>query len=83
MIVKELISRLNEIVNANPENVNAKVCWYDDFEGHIALGKGSPINLYAYENDRKNILCILNNIEGNPIPGCLIPINDNGEPQDD
>ena len=80
MTVGQLIARLNELVEANPNNAKAEVRWWDDFEAHIALGEGQPINLYKYPfHNGDKIVCVLNNIDGNPDYGFAIPIKDNGD----
>ena len=78
MIVQELINRLNEIVEANPENANAEVKWYDEFENHISHGEGNPIQLYKRISNGE-VQCILNTVDGNPDPGYIELITDAGE----
>lgn len=77
MIVQELINRLNEIVEANPENASAEVKWYDEFENHILNGEECPIRLFQniYNGEIK---CILNAVDNPPAYG-LKAISDKGK----
>ena len=68
MKVKELISQLNKLVEANPENAELEVRWYDDQAGRLCRGDGFPIRLF--ENVyTKEVRCILNALYDPPAFG--------------
>jgi hypothetical protein len=76
MKVEQLIDQLNNLVEANPNNADLEVRWYDDSTGRIAHGDGWPIqlvqNIYT-----KDIFCVLNAVH-NPVAFGLKPISNKG-----
>ena len=78
MLVKDLINRLNQIVETNPNNNNLEIRWYDQFERHISKGEGCPIRLFQNIYNG-NIYCVLNAVDNPPAYG-LKAISDKGIP---
>ncbi len=78
MLVKDLIKRLNQIVEANPNNAYLEIKWYDNFDGNLCkCCDGSPVRLF------QNIYtgfkyCILNATRNPPAYG-LEAISDKGQ----
>jgi hypothetical protein len=77
MKVKQLIKKLNELVEANPDNADLEIKWYDDSTGRISHGDGWPIQLFQ-NIYTKEIHCILNAVH-NPVAFGLKPILNNGD----
>lgn len=80
MKVNQLIKRLNELVETNPENGEVDIAWYDEFTGHLSHGDGRPIQLYYYPLMKRTI-CLLNAVHG--APGCYVAISDKGKIKDE
>ncbi len=78
MLVKDLLKRLNQLVNTNPNNAFLEVKWYDSFSHELCkASEGLPIRLF------KNIYtgfkyCILNATTNPPAYG-LKAISDKGK----
>ena len=75
MKVRDLISQLGKLVEANPENADIEVRWYDVEAGHVCRGDGWPVKLFAnvYTGE---IRCILNALYDPPAFG-LKPVSPN------
>jgi len=80
MKVSQLIKRLNKIVEANPENAEVEIKWWDGFRGHFAIGDGNPVQLFYYPFMKKTI-CVLNAVDGTP--SCYVAVSDKGYKHND
>lgn len=75
MKVKQLIQKLNSLVEENPSNSEIEVRWYDDEKGRINRGDGLPIQLFENIYTRE-IYCVLNAVHNPPGFGMkMIPNN--------
>lgn len=81
MKVKQLIKKLNELVEANPTNAELEVRWYDDMTERISHGDGWPIQLFSNIYTKEKY-CILNSIH-NPVAFGLVAISDKHEKYND
>lgn len=68
MKVKDLISRLNKLVEENPENADAEVRWYDGYSGRLCRGDGWPVQLFRNIYN-KELSCVLNAVQYPPAYG--------------
>ena len=81
MKVKQLIQKLNELVEANPENAELDVRWYDEALGHTSSGDGWPIQLFRNVYS-KQIYCVLNATYNPPAFG-LVAVSNKHEKYND
>jgi hypothetical protein len=80
MTVGQLINRLQKLVEANPENENISIRWYDEFSGHMCYGDGRPVQLICNLLTKEKY-CILNAVDGPP--GCCAAISDKGKKENE
>ncbi len=75
MTVGQLVDRLQKMIEANPDNANIRIRWYDEFRGGMCFGDGRPVQL-AQNHLTKETFCILNAVNG--ASGIYTMVSDKG-----